>query len=150
VINGVAQTGGHEIGKAWRLVCRESSILRGDGGSVMAVSPSRPEARRRFGFETANRRFILDIGTFSPVGGLCATGVTNRQATTLRLRPCAAVAHPARHGSSPIGKRTTCAQSASMGHSIGPSGPEIVNPVGAPGAPRKTIAVEIAYSKASR
>jgi len=32
-----------------RLVCRESSILRGDGGSVMTVSPSRPEARRRFG-----------------------------------------------------------------------------------------------------
>jgi hypothetical protein len=31
------------------LVCRESSILRGDGGSVMTVSPSRPEARRRFG-----------------------------------------------------------------------------------------------------
>src|SRR5207244_9229580 len=37
-----------------RLVCRESSILRGDGGSVMTVSPSRPEARRRFGFQTAN------------------------------------------------------------------------------------------------
>src|ERR1700756_2577096 len=36
------------------LVCRESSILRGDGGSVMTVSPSRPEARRRFGFQTAN------------------------------------------------------------------------------------------------
>jgi hypothetical protein len=32
-----------------RFVCRESSILRGDGGSVMTVSPSRPEARRRFG-----------------------------------------------------------------------------------------------------
>jgi hypothetical protein len=31
------------------LVCRESSILGGDGGSVMTVSPSRPEARRRFG-----------------------------------------------------------------------------------------------------
>src|SRR5246127_3556657 len=37
-----------------RFVCRESSILRGDGGSVMTVSPSRPEARRRFGFQTAN------------------------------------------------------------------------------------------------
>jgi len=37
-----------------RLVCRESSILRGDGGSVMTVSPSRPEARRRFGSQTAN------------------------------------------------------------------------------------------------
>jgi Phage integrase family len=37
-----------------RLVCRESSILSGDGGSVMTVSPSRPEARRRFGSETAN------------------------------------------------------------------------------------------------
>ena len=35
--------------KSRRLVCRESSILRGDGGSVMTVSPSRPEARRRFG-----------------------------------------------------------------------------------------------------
>jgi hypothetical protein len=34
---------------AGALVCRESSILRGDGGSVMTVSPSRPEARRRFG-----------------------------------------------------------------------------------------------------
>ena len=32
-----------------RFVCRENSILRGDGGSVMTVSPSRPEARRRFG-----------------------------------------------------------------------------------------------------
>src|SRR5260370_1711415 len=39
---------------ARRFVCRESSILRGDGGSVMTVSPSRPEARRRFGSETAN------------------------------------------------------------------------------------------------
>src|SRR5262249_57795232 len=37
-----------------RFVCRESSILRGDGGSVMTVSPSRPEARRRFGSQTAN------------------------------------------------------------------------------------------------
>src|SRR5262252_9795753 len=37
-----------------RFVCRESSIVRGDGGSVMIVSPSRPEARRRFGFQTAN------------------------------------------------------------------------------------------------
>src|SRR5262245_60374075 len=37
-----------------RFVCRESSILRGDGGSVMTVSPSRPEARRRFGTETAS------------------------------------------------------------------------------------------------
>src|SRR5258707_756505 len=37
-----------------RLVCRESSILRGDGGSVMTVSPSRPEARRRFGSQTVN------------------------------------------------------------------------------------------------
>ena len=37
-----------------RFVCRESSILRGDGGSVMTVSPSRPEARSRFGTETAN------------------------------------------------------------------------------------------------
>src|SRR5262249_10875844 len=37
-----------------RFVCRESSILRGDGGSVMTVSPSRREARRRFGTETAS------------------------------------------------------------------------------------------------
>src|SRR5262249_22885055 len=37
-----------------RFVCRESSILRRDGGSVMTVSPSRPEARRRFGSQTAN------------------------------------------------------------------------------------------------
>src|SRR5258708_5537735 len=37
-----------------RFVCRESSILSGDGGSVMTVCPSRPEARRRFGSETAN------------------------------------------------------------------------------------------------
>src|SRR5262245_20627497 len=46
------------------LVCRERSILRGDGGSVMTVSPSRPEARIRFGSYTANeaaRRFqVLD------------------------------------------------------------------------------------------
>src|SRR5262249_38147111 len=39
---------------ARRLVCRESSIVRGDGGSVMTVSPSRPEARSRFGSQTAN------------------------------------------------------------------------------------------------
>src|SRR5215831_6688150 len=39
---------------ARRFVCRESTILRGDGGSVMTVSPSRPEARRRFGSETAS------------------------------------------------------------------------------------------------
>ena len=37
-----------------RFVCRENSILRGDGGSVMTVSPSRPEARRRFGSQTVN------------------------------------------------------------------------------------------------
>src|SRR5215813_13849653 len=37
-----------------RFVCRESSILRGDGGSVMTVSPSRPEARRRFGSQSAS------------------------------------------------------------------------------------------------
>src|SRR5256884_3164241 len=37
-----------------RFVCRESSILSGDGGSVMTVSPSRPEARRRFGSESAS------------------------------------------------------------------------------------------------
>src|SRR5882757_2119506 len=37
-----------------RFVCRESSILRGDRGSVMTVSPSRPEARRRFGSQTVN------------------------------------------------------------------------------------------------
>src|SRR5262245_53581063 len=40
--------------KSRRFVCRKSSILRGDGGSVMTVSPSRPEARRRFGSQTAN------------------------------------------------------------------------------------------------
>src|SRR6516165_6044597 len=39
---------------ARRFVCRESSILRGDGGSVMTVSPSRPEARRRFGSQSAS------------------------------------------------------------------------------------------------
>src|SRR5258708_39999965 len=37
-----------------RRFSRESSILRGDGGSVMTVSPSRPEARRRFGSQTLN------------------------------------------------------------------------------------------------
>src|SRR5258707_15853326 len=40
--------------KSRRFVCRESSILSGDGGSVMTVCPSRPEARRRFGSETPN------------------------------------------------------------------------------------------------
>src|SRR5258705_5468118 len=35
-------------------LCRESSILRGDGASVMTVSPSRPEARSRFGSQSAN------------------------------------------------------------------------------------------------
>src|SRR5262249_22938802 len=39
---------------ARRFVCRESSIVRGDGGSVMTVPPSRPEARSRFGSQTAN------------------------------------------------------------------------------------------------
>ena len=28
--------------------------MRGDGGSVMTVSLSRPEARRRFGYQTAS------------------------------------------------------------------------------------------------
>jgi hypothetical protein len=32
-----------------RFVCREKSIVRGDGGSVMTVFLSRPEARGRFG-----------------------------------------------------------------------------------------------------
>ena len=32
-----------------RFVCREKSIVRGDGGSVMTVFLSRPEARSRFG-----------------------------------------------------------------------------------------------------
>jgi hypothetical protein len=32
-----------------RLVCREKSIVRGDGGSVMTVFLSRLEARGRFG-----------------------------------------------------------------------------------------------------
>jgi DNA invertase Pin-like site-specific DNA recombinase len=45
-----------ELEARWNtaLVCRESSILRGDGGSVMTLSPSRPEARRRFGSQTVN------------------------------------------------------------------------------------------------
>ena len=30
-------------------VCREKSVVRGDGGSVMTVFLSRPEARGRFG-----------------------------------------------------------------------------------------------------
>src|SRR5215470_7091540 len=37
-----------------RLVGRERSILRGDGGRFTTSPPSRPEARRRFGFESAN------------------------------------------------------------------------------------------------
>jgi hypothetical protein len=37
-----------------RLVCRERSMVRGDGGSVMTVSPPRPEARSRLGFQTAS------------------------------------------------------------------------------------------------
>jgi len=36
-----------------RLVCRDRSILRGDEGSVMSRPPSRPEARNRFGCQTA-------------------------------------------------------------------------------------------------
>ena len=32
-----------------RLVCRESSILKGDGGRFMTPPPSRPEARSRLG-----------------------------------------------------------------------------------------------------
>src|SRR5262249_15517815 len=45
---------GRMAGRSDRFVCRESSIVRGDGGSVMTVSPSRPEARSRFGSQTAN------------------------------------------------------------------------------------------------
>src|SRR5262249_27215257 len=37
-----------------RLVGRERSIVRGDGGRFTTSPPSRPEARRRFGFESAN------------------------------------------------------------------------------------------------
>src|SRR5262249_50206101 len=38
-----------------RLVCRERSIVRGDRGwVVIAQPPSRPEARRRLGYQTAN------------------------------------------------------------------------------------------------
>src|SRR6516225_2175973 len=38
-----------------RLVCRERSIVRGDRGRVViAQPPSRPEARRRLGYQTAS------------------------------------------------------------------------------------------------
>src|SRR5262249_12564783 len=38
-----------------RLVCRERSIVRGDRGRVVIVQPpSRPEARRRLGYQTAS------------------------------------------------------------------------------------------------
>ena len=37
-----------------RLVCRERSIVRGDGGRFMTRPPSRPEARSRLGCQTAN------------------------------------------------------------------------------------------------
>src|SRR6516162_275748 len=41
--------------KARRLVCRERSIVRGDRGRVViAQPPSRPEARRRLGYQTAS------------------------------------------------------------------------------------------------
>src|ERR1700757_424297 len=36
------------------LVCRERSIVRGDEGRIMTRPPSRPEARRRLGCQTAN------------------------------------------------------------------------------------------------
>src|SRR5258708_1497524 len=52
--NGHAAAAPSSVMNSRRFVCRESSILSGDGGSVMTVSPSRPEARRRFGSETAN------------------------------------------------------------------------------------------------
>src|SRR6516165_8794280 len=40
---------------ARRLVCRERSIVRGDRGRVViAQPPSRPEARRRLGYQTAS------------------------------------------------------------------------------------------------
>src|SRR6516164_9532805 len=41
-------------GEARRLVCRERSIVRGDEGRIMTRPPSRPEARRRLGCQTAN------------------------------------------------------------------------------------------------
>ena len=37
-----------------RLVCRESSIVRGDGARFTTPLPSRLEARSRLGFHTAN------------------------------------------------------------------------------------------------
>src|SRR5215831_12127776 len=37
-----------------RLVCRERSIVRGDEDRIMIRPPSRPEARRRLGYQTAN------------------------------------------------------------------------------------------------
>src|SRR5262249_28011911 len=40
--------------KSRRLVCRERSKLRGDGGRFMRSPPSRLEARRRLGSQTAN------------------------------------------------------------------------------------------------
>src|SRR5262249_24358508 len=37
-----------------RFVCRERSIVRGDEDRLMIRPPSRPEARRRLGYQTAN------------------------------------------------------------------------------------------------
>src|SRR5438105_9472340 len=61
-----------------RFVCRESSILSGDGGSVMTVSPSRPEARRRFGSETAN-----ELG--APVASSIPEQLPGREPASTRL-----------------------------------------------------------------
>ena len=46
---------GEDVYPRVRLVCRERSIVRGDRGRVViAQPPSRPEARRRLGYQTAS------------------------------------------------------------------------------------------------
>ena len=48
--NGHAAVPPSTVMKSRRLVCRESSILRGDGGRFTTPPPSRLEARSRLGF----------------------------------------------------------------------------------------------------
>src|SRR5258705_9160673 len=51
---GHAATPPTSMMKSRRLVCRERSIVRGDGGRVMSEPQSRLEARSRLGSQTAN------------------------------------------------------------------------------------------------
>src|SRR5262249_39094769 len=53
-VRATRPSGGSGLDLPQRFVLREKSIVRGDGDSVMTVSPPRPEGRRRFGSQSDN------------------------------------------------------------------------------------------------